>query len=318
MGRPREHDERTREDLRAAAELLVAEGGPDALSVRAVAGEAGTTTRAVYSIFGSKDGLVAALAQTAFELLYDNIDRLPETDDPVADLVAVGTKVVRGLVRQHPALYRIAFQRIAGLQPEPGLVAARRTSVGPASGPGPARQGRGTPRPKGGAGRGTRAERDVGRPRQCRAPRRRAAHHAEERGGTGLERGPHHRPPRLPRLNSPAEANKSLAPAQVKPPAPAITGGWDHGVARRAESATPVAGDLGRLSSFGRSCTSLLELDRGTERGGRLRLRHKLLSYGGLAHRREARALDDSEIDVPGHLYPSNRGGRRRRGYARQ
>ena len=125
MGRPREHDERTREDLRAAAELLVAEGGPDALSVRAVAGEAGTTTRAVYSIFGSKDGLVAALAQTAFELLYDNIDRLPETDDPVADLVAVGTKVVRGLVREHPALYRIAFQRIAGLQPEPGLVAAR-------------------------------------------------------------------------------------------------------------------------------------------------------------------------------------------------
>ncbi len=125
MGRPREHDERTREDLRAAAELLVAEGGPDALSVRAVAAEAGTTTRAVYSIFGSKDGLVAALAQTAFELLYDNIDRLPETDDPVADLVAVGTKVVRGLVREHPALYRIAFQRIAGLQPEPGLVAAR-------------------------------------------------------------------------------------------------------------------------------------------------------------------------------------------------
>ena len=125
MGRPREHDERTREDLRAAAELLVAEGGPDALSVRAVAGEAGTTTRAVYSIFGSKDGLVAALAQTAFELLYDNIDRLPETDDPVADLVAVGTKVVRGLVREHPALYRIAFQRIAGLQPEPELVAAR-------------------------------------------------------------------------------------------------------------------------------------------------------------------------------------------------
>jgi AcrR family transcriptional regulator len=125
MGRPREHDERTREDLRAAAELLVAEGGPDALSVRAVAAEAGTTTRAVYSIFGSKDGLVAALAQTAFELLYDNIDRLPETDDPVADLVAVGTKIVRGLVREHPALYRIAFQRIAGLQPEPGLVAAR-------------------------------------------------------------------------------------------------------------------------------------------------------------------------------------------------
>ena len=125
MGRPKEHDERTRARLRAAAEQLVAEQGPDALSVRSVADAAGTSTRAVYSLFGSKDGLVAAVAQTAFELLYENIDRLPQTDDPAADLIAIGTDVVRGLVRDHPALFRIAFQRVAGLQPEPGLVAAR-------------------------------------------------------------------------------------------------------------------------------------------------------------------------------------------------
>ena len=125
MGRPREHDEGTRARLRAAAERLVAEGGPDALSVRRVADEAATTTRAVYTVFGSKEGLVAALAQTAFEFLFDEIDRLPETDDPAADLVAIGTRVIRRLVREHPALYRIAFQRIAGLQPEPKLVAAR-------------------------------------------------------------------------------------------------------------------------------------------------------------------------------------------------
>src|SRR5687767_6380723 len=125
MGRPKEHDEHTRAQLRAAAERLVEEEGADALSVRAVADEAGTTTRAVYSLFGSKDGLVAALAQTAFEMLYDDIDRLPETKDPVGDCVAIGTRAVRKLVKEHPALYRIAFQRIAGLQPEPGLVAAR-------------------------------------------------------------------------------------------------------------------------------------------------------------------------------------------------
>lgn len=125
VGRPREHDEGTRARLRAAAERLVAEGGSDALSVRRVADEAATTTRAVYTVFGSKEGLVAALAQTAFEFLSDEIDRLPETDDPAADLVAIGTQVIRRLVRDHPALYRIAFQRIAGLQPEPKLVAAR-------------------------------------------------------------------------------------------------------------------------------------------------------------------------------------------------
>jgi Replication-relaxation len=49
---------------------------------------------------------------------------------------------------------------------------------------------------------------------------------------------------------------------------------------------TPVRPDgLGRLSSFGRRCTFLLELDRGTERGDRLR--RKLLSYGRLGRRRE-------------------------------
>ena len=54
MGRPREHDEHTRVALLAAAEQLVAEGGPTQLSVRAVADAAGTSTRAVYSLFGSK------------------------------------------------------------------------------------------------------------------------------------------------------------------------------------------------------------------------------------------------------------------------
>jgi len=125
VGRPKEHDDRTRQQLRAAAERIVAEEGADALSVRAVATEAGTTTRAVYSLFGSKDGLVSTLAQTAFELLYDGIELLPDTDDPIADVTAIGTVVVRGLVRDHPALYRIAFQRVAGLDPAPDLVRAR-------------------------------------------------------------------------------------------------------------------------------------------------------------------------------------------------
>ena len=127
MGRPREHDERTRAALLAAAERLVAEGGPGALSVRAVAEGAGTTTRAVYSVFGSKDGLlVQALARRAFEFLYAEIDKLEETDDPAADLIDIGLLVFRRLVREHPALYRIAFQRVVpGMDAGPELTAAR-------------------------------------------------------------------------------------------------------------------------------------------------------------------------------------------------
>ena len=127
MGRPKEHDEHTRAALRAAAERLVADGGVAAFSVRAVADQAGTTTRAVYSLFGSKDGLlVDALAQGAFDYLTEGIDALGDTDDPVADLIAVGVSVFRGLVCEHPALYRIAFQRIVpGFRAGPEVTAAR-------------------------------------------------------------------------------------------------------------------------------------------------------------------------------------------------
>jgi AcrR family transcriptional regulator len=127
VGRPREHDENTRAALLAAAERLVADGGPSALSVRAVADAAGTTTRAVYSLFGSKEGLlVEALAGDAFRFLFTEIARLEETDDPVSDLIDVGLLVFRRLVREHPALYRIAFQRIVpGLDAGPQLVATR-------------------------------------------------------------------------------------------------------------------------------------------------------------------------------------------------
>lgn len=126
MGRPREHDETTRLALLDAAERLVEEGGPDALSVRAVAESAGTTTRAVYSVFGSKEGLVAALAQRAFEIIAAGLDEHRLTDDPVRDLIETGVRVYRRFVLDHPSLYRIAFQRIVpGLEPGPELTAAR-------------------------------------------------------------------------------------------------------------------------------------------------------------------------------------------------
>jgi AcrR family transcriptional regulator len=112
MARPREHDDRTRAALAAAAEQLVAAGGPGALSVRAVADAVGTTTRAVYSLFGSKDGLVDALGTQAFEYLGDGLAEAPETDDPAADLVELGATMYRRFVCDHPSLYRIAFQRI--------------------------------------------------------------------------------------------------------------------------------------------------------------------------------------------------------------
>ena len=100
--------------------------GPHALTVRAVADEVGVTTRGVYSSFGSKGALLAALAKRAFEFLRDELDRLPVSDNAAADLVECGAKVYRRLVLEHPALYRIAFQRVVpGLELTDELSAVR-------------------------------------------------------------------------------------------------------------------------------------------------------------------------------------------------
>jgi AcrR family transcriptional regulator len=127
VGRPREHDEATRIALRDAAERLMTEGGIDAVSVRALAREVGATTRAIYSLFGSKEGLlVDALATKAFEILERGLRRVRETDDVVSDLVDVGVLVFRRFVVRHPTLFRVTFQRLVpGMQAGPELTAAR-------------------------------------------------------------------------------------------------------------------------------------------------------------------------------------------------
>lgn len=113
MGRPREHDDTTARALLAAAERIVQRAGVEALSVRGVADEIGTTTRAVYSLFGSKNGLVVALGAHAFRLLGTAINELATTDDPASDLVEAGVTVFRSFALQHPSLFKIAVQHTA-------------------------------------------------------------------------------------------------------------------------------------------------------------------------------------------------------------
>jgi AcrR family transcriptional regulator len=112
MGRPKEHGDATRAALLAAAERLIDENGPDAASVRCVAEEVGTTTRAVYSVFGSKDGLLEALATRLFEMLGDAMDAVPVTDDPVHDVVEVSLQGFRRTALEHPSLYSLVFLRV--------------------------------------------------------------------------------------------------------------------------------------------------------------------------------------------------------------
>lgn len=111
MGRPRLHDQLTAAALLDAAERIVTDEGPDALTVRRVAEAVGATTRSVYSTYGSKDALLAALGNRAFEMLGAAVRELPGTGDPVADLVRAATVGFRGFALGHPGLFRVGIQQ---------------------------------------------------------------------------------------------------------------------------------------------------------------------------------------------------------------
>lgn len=102
MGRPRRHLAPTAAALLAAAEAVVEAEGPSALTVRRIAAEVGTSTRAVYATYGSKEALLVALGRKAYEILDEELRALPSTDDPVADLVEAGL-IFRRFAIEHPA-----------------------------------------------------------------------------------------------------------------------------------------------------------------------------------------------------------------------
>jgi AcrR family transcriptional regulator len=129
MGRPLEHDQETGEALLDAAEALLLEGGPEAVSVRAVADAVGTTTRAVYSVFGSKSALLAALAARGYDLLTGSVRGRARTDDALADLVAAGLEGFRRFALGHPHLFRLTFERMpAELLTTPAVARASQAS----------------------------------------------------------------------------------------------------------------------------------------------------------------------------------------------
>lgn len=87
---PRRLDPTVRTVLIEAAAKLIAERGPAGLSTRALAAEAGTSTMAVYTYFGSMSELVREIVHDGFARLEQQFNRVEPTDDPVADMVMLG------------------------------------------------------------------------------------------------------------------------------------------------------------------------------------------------------------------------------------
>ncbi|MGW5360812.1 TetR/AcrR family transcriptional regulator [Actinopolymorpha pittospori] len=98
----------TRERLLRAGLDLLARGGREALSTRAVSAAAGVQAPTIYRLFGDKDGLLDAVASYGYRDYLDRKQALGETDDPVEDLRrAWDLNIEFGL--SMPALYVMMF-----------------------------------------------------------------------------------------------------------------------------------------------------------------------------------------------------------------
>ena len=113
MARPRTHDETTAETLLDAAAGLLRAGGPREVSVRAVAEASGTSFRAVYALFGSKQALIDSLAERGYRSLALRVGSLPVTDDAVRDLVCAGANGFRRFAVDDPEIFRLTFERVS-------------------------------------------------------------------------------------------------------------------------------------------------------------------------------------------------------------
>jgi AcrR family transcriptional regulator len=112
----RSHDDTSRA-LIAAAQRLLADDGPDALTVRRIANEAGMSTMNVYSRFGGKDGVIDELYADGYQRLIEALTAVPTGDHAPDDMLRIAA-AYREFARENPTYYGIMFRStVPGFHP---------------------------------------------------------------------------------------------------------------------------------------------------------------------------------------------------------
>ncbi|HEX4182699.1 MAG TPA: TetR/AcrR family transcriptional regulator [Caulobacteraceae bacterium] len=106
--KPYHHGDLRRALLESADAILEREG-PNALSLRAVAREAGVSPAAPYHHFKDKDELLSAIAHEGFARLKQSLSKAASGElDPAKRLSDLGVAYVR-FAQTHPALYQVMY-----------------------------------------------------------------------------------------------------------------------------------------------------------------------------------------------------------------
>ncbi|MFB4348981.1 TetR/AcrR family transcriptional regulator [Microbacterium sp. CR_7] len=103
MARPPLYDDALRERLLAATAAMVDEKGPERVSLREIAQTAGTSTSAVYALFGGKNEMLVAVIENGFASFGDSQAAVE------ADGLRTLGLAYRDWATKNPALYRLMF-----------------------------------------------------------------------------------------------------------------------------------------------------------------------------------------------------------------
>jgi AcrR family transcriptional regulator len=88
--------------------ILLTEEGPEAVTVRRIAQKLSCSTKIIYSIFGSKDGLANEMYLDGCRLLAQTFQQVPVTENILADLEALGWAYWE-FAQVHSAYYKMMF-----------------------------------------------------------------------------------------------------------------------------------------------------------------------------------------------------------------
>ncbi len=111
--------------MRAASELLD-EGGPDAVTLRAVGARAGVSRGAPYGHFEDKQHLLTALAVDAWNSVADEVAELrADVDAAPGDRLERGLLKLIGVGRRQPHLYALMFSTPVSGDPVAAAAATR-------------------------------------------------------------------------------------------------------------------------------------------------------------------------------------------------
>jgi AcrR family transcriptional regulator len=116
LGERASQDELRGKLLDVASQLLVTIG-PESLSMRRIATEAGCSTTVIYTMFGSKEGLAEALYLEGFERFRRRLEAVPPRKNALEHLSALGP-AYRDAALAQPGYYALMFERaIPGFAP---------------------------------------------------------------------------------------------------------------------------------------------------------------------------------------------------------